>query len=350
MTISLYYPVGRLQFEADVTKSPPRFSPQRKIAGGGPVVKAKESFEEVGIETKLFDQWHPDSDFDIFYVDGSSYEIKETIEAVKMIEKPVVVVTAAFSPRPVWQFRAWRYIEKILPIPTVYGLRKNVYDMADFLISSSIAEKKQIKKSFNIPDNKIKYIPLCIDKKVFGSPDPSLFIEKYNIKDFVLQVGRVNERKGQLRLIKALEGTGLDLVFAGELPANGSKVRERFLEMVEVNKVHYVGPLSHDEMLPSAYAAAKVHVLPSKYEFPGMVTLEAAASGCPVVSGPYPTIKDYLGNRVYYCDPLSPKSIRKSVEKAIRSEDGEDLSRFVLDNYTWLDRAKTLKKVFQNIN
>ncbi len=71
-------------------------------------------------------------------------------------------------------------------------------------------------------------------------------------------------------------------------------------------------------MLPSAYAAAKFHVLPSKFEFPGMVTLEAAATGCSVVSGPYPTIEDCLGDRIYYRDPMSLESIRENVERISR--------------------------------
>ncbi|MCS4055902.1 glycosyltransferase family 4 protein [Salinibacter ruber] len=350
MKVSLYYPVGRLQFEADTNKNPPEFSTQREIGGGGPVVKTKQSLEEIGIETKLFSQWYPDSDFDVFYVDGSSYETKKAIEAVKLIERPVVVVTAAYSSRPVWQFWAWKYIEKVLPIPTVYGLRQKVYNMADVLISSSESEIDQLKISFDIDDEKINFIPWCIDRKVFRDPDDSPFVERYGLKNFVLQVGRINERKGQTRLIRALDGTGLEVVFAGELHAQDPEERDRFLGMVEERDwAHYVGPLSHDEMLPSAYAAAKVHVLPSKFEFPGMVTLEAAAAGCSVVSGPYPTIKDYLGDRIYYCDPTSLDSIRTNVEKAFRNEVDESLSEFVLENYTWLSRAKRLKKMFKKI-
>jgi glycosyltransferase involved in cell wall biosynthesis len=60
-------------------------------------------------------------------------------------------------------------------------------------------------------------VPHGIDAKRFEVASPEPFTERYGLRDFVLQVGRINRHKGQARLIQALDGTGLDVVFIGPL-------------------------------------------------------------------------------------------------------------------------------------
>jgi len=350
MKVSFYFPPGRLRFEVDLDKDRPVFDTQRHIAGGGPLEKTKHSLEEKGVNTELFNQWNPNDNFDIFYVDGSKYELLNTVKSIKMINKPVVMVTAAYSSSPLWQFKIWSYIENILPIPTVYGLRQKIYGISDLLIPKSESEKKQLLKSFSIDEKKVKVVHGGVSRNLFSNPDPSTFRKNFGISNFVLQVGRINMRKGQTRLIKALEGVNTNLVFVGELDGNDPEGVNKFRDMVEDRSwVHYIGPLPHGELLASAYAAARVHALPSRYEFPGKVTLESAATGCATVSGPYPPIKDYLGERIYYCDPEDIDSIRHSVKRALQNGPQEKTSDFVLENYSWEKRAEKLIRAFHNI-
>ena len=350
MKVCFYFPATRLRFQATKKSSSSSFEYHRGISGGGPLVKTKNAMENINVETQLFDQWHPQSDFDIFFVHGSKYQLRDTIKAIKMINKKVVLVTGAYSWRPLWHFRAWSFVEPFLPIPTIYGLRKEIYEMADILIPQSESEKIQIYKSFHISKEKFRVVPYGIDEKLFGSTNPDPFIEEYEIENFVLQVARINRRKGQTRLIEALDETGEEIVFVGQLDEDEPEEVEKFLSMVEERPwVHYIGRLEHDSLLPSAYAAANVHVLPSTYEFPGVVSLEAAAAGCAVVSGPYPPIKDYLGDRITYCDPEDPESIRKATMEARVDGPDESLAKYVLDNFTWAERAKRLKRIFDNM-
>jgi hypothetical protein len=77
----------------------------------------------------------------------------------------------------------------------------------------------------------------------------------------------------------------------------------------------FTGRLS-DELLLSAFKSARVHCLPSWYELPGLVTIEAARYGCTVVASSWGCIPDYLGETCYYCAPDDFRSIRAAILEA----------------------------------
>lgn len=97
-------------------------------------------------------------------------------------------------------------------------------------------------------------------------------------------MGNIEARKNQLRLIEALRGTGTQLVLAGqEREVDYAALCHQAAETT----VHFIGKLKQGSILQqSAYAAAQALVLPSILETPGLVALEAAASGLPVWSLP----------------------------------------------------------------
>jgi glycosyltransferase involved in cell wall biosynthesis len=84
------------------------------------------------------------------------------------------------------------------------------------------------------------------------------FSQAYGIKDFVLCVGRIESRKNQLSLLKALEEVDVPVVIAG----SGFTYQPGYAEAVKNFKrkapTLVLGRLDK-EMLASAYCAAKVH-------------------------------------------------------------------------------------------
>lgn len=355
MKVAIYCPPGGVKFEVNQKTSQntkPTLETQRGILGGGPLVKTKHALEKKGVETVLFNPWKPTDDFDIFFVDGSVYEMKRVIEAINLLEKPIVVTPGAYSRRPNWQFNAWSYIDSMMPVDTVYSLRNEIYKIADVITPTSQSEARQLIDCFGFNESKVDVVPLGVDKSLFSNVSKSAFVKKYGIDNYILQVGIINNRKGQSRLITAVEESELDndVVFVGKLDARRESEANEFLALVnKYSWAHFVGPLDHETMIPAAYGGARMHVLPSKYEFPGMVTLEAAASGCPVISGEYPPIVDYLGDRIVYCDPENEVSIRHAVEQVYREDSIDSLSTYILDNYTWEDRADRLIEIFSDL-
>ncbi|MBC8205374.1 MAG: glycosyltransferase [FCB group bacterium] len=174
---------------------------------------------------------------------------------------------------------------------------------------------------------------------------PELFIRDTGLKDFVLCVGRIESRKNQLMLLKALEDDDIPVVFA----SGGFTYQPKYAEMCQRFKRRgqtvFLDRLS-DEMLVSAYKAAKVHALPSWYELPGLVTLEAAYYGCNIAASSWGCIKDYLGGHVHYCEPDKPETIREAVIKALSQPVNPELKRLV-SQFTWERAAKETIEVYR---
>src|SRR5690606_32882033 len=106
----------------------------------------------------------------------------------------------------------------------------------------------------------------------------------------------------QRMLLKALEDTDHTVVFA----TSGMTYEPEYV--VAVKNFRRKGktlffPMLDKEMLASCFAAARVHALPSWYELPGLVHLEAAQQGTPCVVTDFGTSRDYLGDDAFYCRP-----------------------------------------------
>lgn len=329
------------------------FPPTLWTPGGGEVqlAKTKEALERLGVEVTLFDPWSRRCDFDVLHVFGSSYELSSLVQAAKGLGLPVVVSVIAYSAKPAWQWKVWKRIDRFLPVPTTYHLRQRIYDRADRLVFASPAERDQLSQGFCLDPAKARLVPHGIEVERFAQADPGPFVEKYDLTSFVLQVSRINRHKGQARLIRALEGTGLEVVFLGPLDPTDLEGTREFLRLVErYDWVHYLGTLGHDDpLLASAYAAARVHALPSISESLGLVTLEATAAGAAAVSGHYPTLFDYVGERVYYCDPFSIGSIREVTLQAYRQGPKPGAREFVLAEFSWDRTAEQLVGVYEEV-
>lgn len=329
------------------------FPPTLWTSGGGEVqlAKTKEALERLGVEIVLFDPWLRRRDFDIVHIFGSNYEVASFIETAKGMGLPVVVSTIAYSAKPAWQWKLWKYSDQFVPVPTTYRLRQRIYKLADRLIVASRAEAKQLARNFHINEQKVRVVPHGVDVARFKTAKPDMFINRFRIQDFVLQVGRINRHKGQVRLIRALEGTGLQAVFIGPLDTGDPDEVAKFKALVDRHHwVHYLGAVSHDDpLLASAYAAARVCALPSISESFGLTVLEAIAAGTPVVCGAYPPIREYFGDSIYYCNPGSIESIRRNVLRAYEQGLKAGFREHVLNNFSWDQVGQKLLEIYKEL-
>jgi glycosyltransferase involved in cell wall biosynthesis len=180
-----------------------------------------------------------------------------------------------------------------------------------------------------------------------GNQSADLFVKEYGEEDFVLCVGRLETRKNQLALLKALEQSELTLVFA----AGGFTYQPEYAQACKAfrrkGKTLFLDRLSPD-MLSSAFCAARVHALPSWYELPGLVSLEAARLGCNIVVSPLGTAADYFGELALYARPDEPEDICNAVTAAYYRPPDPKL-RERASSYTWQKTADEVRQVYQRI-
>ena len=218
------------------------------------------------------------------------------------------------------------------------------YSAADAILVSGEEEANQLKEKF-VDLGPLLEVPLGFTRSRNANEiGPELFVEKYGVKDFVLCVGRLESRKNQLMLLYALRDDDIPVVLINS-PSPQPEYEEMCRLIERKGRTIITGRVS-EEMLLSAYAAAKVHALPSWYELPGLVTLEAAWQGCNIVASDWGTIRDYLKEEAFYCHPAEPGSIRTAVADAM-NRPKTDLLRNVVDVYSWEKEGCQVEKIYK---
>lgn len=215
-------------------------------------------------------------------------------------------------------------------------MQRQVASMADLLLPNSEAEAAVLGRVLGNAIAPCLVVPNGIDAARLVGATPDAFVARYGRRDFVLSAARWDDRKNLLMLCEAVRTAGLPLVLAGPRP---NAEYERLVRQVMPPDTLVLDTLGQDE-LASAYAAARVHALPSWFETPGLSSLEAAAAGCAIVVGDRAAEREYFGDLAYYCDPASVASIREALTRAWQEYEGgrsrrEALRSLILDRYTW---------------
>lgn len=219
---------------------------------------------------------------------------------------------------------------------------KKVIRNAAMLLPNSHNEYKRLTEHYHTPA-RYKVIPNAIN--------PSLFNNKLPVEDRddkrVICVGRIEGRKNQLNLIRAVRGTSYKLVLIGSPSANQLKYYEACKAEAGPN-VSFINLIPQQELI-KYYQSAKVHVLASWFETTGLSSLEAAAMGCNIVVTEKGDTREYYENYAYYCDPSSPASILSAIEKAATAEFIPQLQEKINLYLTWEQTAKKTMEAYQEI-
>ena len=177
---------------------------------------------------------------------------------------------------------------------------------------------------------------------------PELFFSKYKLpKDYILQVGRIEYLKNQLNLLYALrEHINIPIVFIGQI--SDAKYGKRLHEIAQKRgNVFFLNKVPHDE-IASFYHYAALHVLLSLRESPGLVSMEAAAQGCPIVisTSEYLPKKTYFSKAPYVVDPLDISVIEQVLLQAYQERKKFDLN---IKDFSWSNVAAQTYDVYKEV-
>jgi len=186
------------------------------------------------------------------------------------------------------------------------------------------------------------------DNQTESNVTESSFLKKYNIpKDYILQVGRIEYCKNQINLISALkENPEIPIVFIGRVIENIYYNKIRKLAIKRGN-VHFIDAVPHNE-ISDFFKFAKVHVLLSLRESPGLVNIEALANGCPIVISDerFLPVNTYFSNQPYVVNPLNIKNIKEVILSAYKNR---VLSTFDFEKFSWNTVANQTVNIYKEI-
>ncbi len=243
---------------------------------------------------------------------------------------------------------------------------KDVLNMVDEVVVLSNYTKEKLTHIHKMNKEIIQVVPGGVDLKKFHPADNKSKIRKQlNIpqeKVILFTVRNLVQRMGLENLIIAFnelenEAADIQLVIGGKGPLEDGLIALARNFGIE-QKVHFAGFIS-EEQLPLYYQMADLFVLPTKeLEGFGLVTLEAMASGLPVIGTPIGGTKEILGkfSAEFLCEDTQSDSIAKLIlEKyhIIKNNPprwkiiSEQCRKFVEKHYSWKQNIDSFEQLIQ---
>lgn len=315
------------------------------------IQKTAEALQALGLEVIFYDPWRnqlPEVDIcHVFSIEGTLiYHIERAVSMGKpVVLSPVFNSFAGKTWQTVLKAKLGRYI------PGVYTDLKRAWLMlhaAACILPLNADEGRLLRLAFDLPAHKLRCVPNGIDLN-FHSPDPHLFTQQFGVQNFVLQVASVEKRKNQLNLIKAMADLPYPLVLIGKASASNQAYWEECQAAAGKN-VLFVGQLEHsDPLLASAFAAAKLFVLPSYSEVMPLTLYEAALAGCQLAISRNVPLDPSIQAYTPLFDPDNPQAIAAVIDNAMRTATHPAILQAVQQLPSWRDVGITLQQLYAEL-
>jgi D-inositol-3-phosphate glycosyltransferase len=254
----------------------------------------------------------------------------------------------------------------------------SVIGCCDAILANGEEEANDLQLHYDAPAERIEIVPPGVDHAFFspGDRDGARAALGWTAAERVsaaggrgadqhpvlLFVGRIQPLKGldvAVGTLAALDDRSTELVVVGgpsgaDGPAELARVRDLAAGLGVLDRIRFVEPQPH-HLLSTWYRAADVVLVPSRAESFGLVALEAAACGRPVVAaavGGLRTIVDD-GRTGFLVDSRDPQQHAAAVESLLRdpvtaAAMGEAAAARAR-RYTWSTAAARLRRIYADL-
>lgn len=196
--------------------------------------------------------------------------------------------------------------------------------IADKVIAISKQTKQDIVDFLKINPNKIQVIYQgchSVFKENIHKVEREDILKKYNLpKNFILNVGTIQERKNALTIVKAIKNINTHLVIVGRKTTYYQKIKTYIDENAMQSKVFFLEGLSLRE-IASLYQSALFTVYPSVFEGFGIPIIESLYSKTPVITTKGGVFPEAGGDfSLYLNNPLDENEMKSAIENLLSSE------------------------------
>jgi len=235
---------------------------------------------------------------------------------------------------------------------------------SDIITANSVTELHELVTHYNADPTRVEVVSPGVDHAFFSPGSRSGAREALGLPGgpMLLFVGRIQPLKGIDIAVRALDCLQMPearlVIVGGSSGAEGDREVERTWRLVDslglADRVTMVPPQPH-HVLSTYYRAADVCLVPSRSESFGLVALEAAACGAPVVAsdvGGLRTLVDHgrTGLRVSGRDPRDyAAATRMILEDEMLAASLSVRASEAAISYTWSSMAHRLSRVYEMV-
>jgi D-inositol-3-phosphate glycosyltransferase len=238
---------------------------------------------------------------------------------------------------------------------------------SDTVLASCSVEAAQITELYDADPSRIRIVAPGVDHAFFGPGDRPQARRALGLADggaLLLFVGRIQPLKGVSVAVRALAALDRDhadarlVVVGGPSGPQGEAEAARTVALVEElglgDRVVFVPPRPH-ELLSTYYRAADVCLVPSRSESFGLVALEAAACGTPVVASDVGGLRSLIdhGRTGYLVEEHSPEAfaawVRQILAEPLLAERLSIGAVMRARRYTWSRAAHLLCEIYSEL-
>jgi D-inositol-3-phosphate glycosyltransferase len=235
---------------------------------------------------------------------------------------------------------------------------------SDVILANSEAEADQLVSYYGADRTRVQIVPPGVDHALFspGVKDGARAALDLGPEPVLLFVGRIQPLKGLDVAVRALHALGDPratlLVVGGASGRDGGAEVDRIRRLVDElrlrDRVRFVDPQPHHD-LSTYYRAADVCIVPSRSESFGLVALEAAACGIPVVAAAVGGLRTLVDDGVtgFLVDTRDPADYADAVRRVLE-EPGlagrmGAAAAEEARGYTWSTTAARLRRLYADL-
>ncbi|MGH9263713.1 MAG: glycosyltransferase [Acidimicrobiales bacterium] len=239
-----------------------------------------------------------------------------------------------------------------------------VIGCSDAILASSADEAAQLERLYGAVPERIEIVPPGVDHHLFFPGDPRLARAELGLGDepVLLFVGRIQPLKGADVAVRALaalpHGDATLLLVGGPSGPAGDAELARLHELVAglglSGRVRFMPPQPHGQ-LASYYRSADVCLVPSRSESFGLVALEAAACGTPVVAAAVGGLRTLVAHGItgYLVDGRDPQAyaayVTKLLDDPAMAADMSVEATARAQRYRWSITAARLRRLYADL-
>ena len=250
---------------------------------------------------------------------------------------------------------------------------------SDAILANGIEEAEQLRRHYDADPARIEVVPPGVDHAFFapghrdgarvalgwGTPGriSAMGGRSADQHPVLLFVGRIQPLKGldvAVAALAELDHPDAELVVVGgpsglDGPAELARVQQLVADLGLIARVRFVDPQPH-HLLPTWYRAADVVLVPSRSESFGLVALEAAACGRPVVAADVGGLRTVVAHGVtgFLVDDRRPQAYAARVAEILGDPGlAERLGRQAAlraSGYTWSTAAARLRRLYTDLS